>query len=413
MIKKMMIGIFIASLLFFCSSIDGFVIKNLSNNKSFLCDCYGDLTIYFIDVGQGDSILIQTPEDNFVLIDTGSRTYADVVINFLNDLNVNTITAFVATHPHEDHIGGCEEIFLNFDILSVYHPGFDYSSQTYMRFLSSIDNEGCPVYTDDEVDPGDFIDISYSVSCQIVHINKYASTANDAGIVLKLKYSSISALFTGDIHGEYGDNVESYLVNNWDVDVDILKVTHHGSRYGSTNYFLDEATPDVSIICCGEGNSYGHPHQETLDRLSRHNSLIYRTDENCDIKIKSDGYSYSVFYEKPEDTPLKPAVSGPVSGITGIEYMFTAKTTDPNGDQIFYLWDWNDGEISEWIGPYISGEEVNAYHKWMEDGTYMIKVKSKDEYNHESEWGFFGVIMPRNIFLQKLFLLTKIKSSFF
>jgi len=355
-----------------------------------------DLIVYYIDVGQGDSILIQTPDNHFVLIDTGSRSYASKVINFLNQLSVSTLSAFVATHPHEDHIGGCEEIFNAFTILSVYHPEYYINTQTYLRFLNAAQNEGCPIYTDNNVDPGDYIDISNSATCQILHINKYASNANDASIVLRVDYSQVSFLFTGDINGDMGDYVESHLVDSWDVDIDILKVAHHGSRHASTDYFLDEATPDVGIICVGEGNVYGHPHAEALYRLAVHNTDIYRTDLNCDITVTTNGATWAVSCGQQGNEPFPPVISGPSTGTTGVEYQFTAVTTDPNEDQLYYKWDWNDGNISEWLGPYNSGEQVIAYHRWSNAGAYVVRVKAKDVYNFESDWGMLNVIMPIN-----------------
>lgn len=376
-------------------SIGGLTLNNNLKNNSLSSTNYGDLIIYFLDIGQGDSIVIQTPDYNYILIDTGERAYSTRVINFLNDLSVHTLTAFVATHPHADHIGGCEEIFNAFDILSVYEPGYDIDTATYRRFLNAAENEGCPIYTDDDLDPGDYIDISNSVTCQILNINKDASNANDASIVLRIDHGVVSFLFTGDINGDQGDYVESYLVDNWDVDIDILKVSHHGSRHASTDYFLNEATPIISIISCGAGNPYGHPHLEALYRLSQHDSLVYRTDYNGDISVTSDGLSWSILYEKPNDPPMRPTVNGITYGTTGFEHNYWASTSDPNGDKVFYQWDWNDGNISEWMGPYNSGEEIYAFHKWTQDGTYIIKVKARDENYQESDWGMLNVVMPR------------------
>ena len=355
-----------------------------------------DLIVYYIDIGQGDSILIQTPDNQFILIDTGSQIYASKVINFLNQLSVTTLSAFIATHPHEDHIGGSEEIFNAFEILSVYHPGYYLDTQTYLRFLAAANNEGCPIYTDDDVDPGDYIDISNSITCQILHINKYASNANDASIVLKVDYGQVDFLFTGDINGDIGDYVESYLVDYWDVDVDILKVAHHGSRHSSTDYFLDEATPDVAVISCGEGNIYGHPHEEALARLIAHDADIYRTDINGDVTVATNGYTWEITCGQQGYEPFPPVVSGPTTGAAGVEYKFTALTTDPNGDELYYKWDWNDGNVSEWMGPYFSGKEVIAYHKWSNDGAYIVKVKAKNSNNFESNWGTLSIIIPKN-----------------
>ena len=111
-----------------------------------------------------------------------------------------------------------------------------------------------------------------------------------------LSYYEINYLFTGDNNGEIEDQVEYELVNNWNVDVDILKVAHHGSRYSSIDFFLDEATHEVSVICGGEGNPFGHPHYEALYSLENHNSLISHTDINGNIIISTDNWSYNIIF---------------------------------------------------------------------------------------------------------------------
>jgi len=416
--KRSFLIISIISLL--CISSFGFCTTSFTLNKnldikSISTNLYGDLYVYFIDVGQGDCILIQSPDSKFVLIDTGSQTYAPVVIDFLNEHYVYCLTAFIATHPHEDHIGGCQEIFDAFEIESVYHPGYNQDSATYQRFLTSAENEGCPVYTDDEIDPGDFISISNYLSCQVLSINKDASNANDASIILRLNYNFISFLFTGDINGDSGDFVEQKITDNYDVDIDILKVAHHGSRHATTEYFLMEATPEVSIISCGRGNSYGHPHYETLSRLKQYYSDIYRTDENGNIAVRSDGFSYYIFYDYPNESPYTPTISGMEYGSKNYEYMYEAEAIDPNNDWVYYMWDWNDGNVTDWKGPYAPGYKAYEYHSWSEDGTYIIKVKAKDINGQESSWGYLNVVMPKekinpiNFFSKFFRIMQKIK----
>jgi beta-lactamase superfamily II metal-dependent hydrolase len=377
-----------------CSNPSGLNLKN--QNITGISDLNsGELIVHFIDIGQGDAILIQSPINEFVLIDTGSRTYSTTIINYLNDFNVHAIEAFIATHPHEDHIGSAQEIFEEFEINSVYHPGFEYSSATYARFLTSAELEGCPIYTDEQLDSGDYIPILSSVNCQILNINKDASNANDASIVLRVDYGAHNFLFTGDINGDKGDFVEAYITDNFNVNIDFLKVAHHGSFHSSTNYFLDEANPELSIISCGAGNSYGHPHSETLERLENHNSMIFRTDQNGNIKVTSNGVSFNVYYEKPYEAPVKPLINGENNGITGVTYSYSAKSFDPNGDVLFYQWNWGDGNITEWQGPYPSSQEVYNSHRWTQDGAYTIKVRVKDMYDHISQWGYFNTVMPR------------------
>ena len=389
-----------------------FAIKIINNQNISNEQTYQEFKVYFIDVGQGDCIFIHTPSDYSILIDTGSRIYADRVIDFLKNIFVYTIDVFIATHPHEDHIGACQEIFDAFDILSVYHPGFPSNSATYQRFIKSAENEGCPIFTDENIDPGDMINVGGLTTCKILHINQNASNANDASIVTRFDYLSSSFLFTGDIAGNHGDNVESYLVDNWDVNVDFLKVTHHGSRYGSTDYFLREATPILSIISVGENNVYGHPHQEALDRLNQYSQDIFRTDINGNIAVITDGFDWNVLYDKPDDKPNTPKITGPSYGQVGEEYSFMVKTYDPNNDEIFYKWNWSDGSETDWLGPFSSGEEQYASHSWNENGAYVIKVKAKDINGHESSWGSLNVVMPKTKFVKKMMNFFKINSLY-
>jgi len=380
------------------SSIQGATINKKPNTKPTL---YDNLAVYYIDVGQGDSILIRTPEYNYILIDTGSKKYANTVINFLEDLGVNTIHAFVATHPHEDHIGGAKQIFQTFDIQNVYHPGYYLSSTTYRDFLTAAENEGCPIYTDNEIDPGDYMDISYYTTCQILNIDQNASNANEASIVMRLDYNQVSFLFTGDID----DTVETKIVDNYDTDIDILKVAHHGSAYGSSNYFLYEATPTISVISVGENNKYDHPSKETLNRLKNIGSQIYRTDKNGNIKIETDGINWNIHYEKSTNKPFTPEITGPTNGEANKNYTYTATTTDPENDQIYYTWNWGDGK-EETIGPFNSGGTCSAYHQWTSEGSYEVKVKATDTYGYESEWAILHIRMPR----EKKFINSPLKN---
>jgi hypothetical protein len=151
----------------------------------------------------------------------------------------------------------------------------------------------------------------------------------------------------------------------------------------------------------GEGNSYGHPDQEALTRLSWYSNYIYRTDLNGDITITTDGYTWNINYEKPEDAPFPPKITGETYGTKGVEYMYRATANDPNYDDIYYKWGWGDGTETDWIGPYFSGEEDYQYHTFNENGTYIVKVKAKDSFGLESEWGTLNVVMPKNKIVSK------------
>lgn len=259
------------------------------NDKTFPSS--GNLSVYYIDVGQGDSILIITPDNRSMLIDAGDSWSHSIVTHFLSGKGIRTLDAFIVTHPDTDHIGGADEVLEQFNILSIYHSGYEKNTLAYREFITAAENEGCPVYTDEDIDPGDFINFSTNVTCQIIHVDKNAESSNDASIVLRVDYSKVSFLFTGDI----SSSLESDILNqNLDVDVDILKVAHHGSGYSTSNAFLDAVTPSVSVISVGSNNTYGHPAEETLGRLKNHGSLIYRTDQHGTVTVTTNGTTWNV-----------------------------------------------------------------------------------------------------------------------
>ena len=330
---------------------------------------YNSLTVYYIDVGQGDAILIQTPENNFVLIDAGKQSAASTVVNFLNNLSVNTLKAFIASHPDADHIGGADEVIENFDVLSIYHPGYEKDTIAYQEFIAAAQNESCPIYTDDDLNPGDFINISNITSCQILHIDKNASDSNDASIVLRVEFNLVSFLFTGDISSD----VESELIQNQNVDVDILKVAHHGSKYSTSDEFLNESTPLLSVISVGSSNPYGHPTPETLTRLIAHNSSVYRTDLNGTITVTTFGTTWNVAAEKtmiPNEKPLANFTYYPSNPTILDTLQFTDASEDEDGTIELWHWEFGDGDTSTLQNP---------THQYADDGTYTVILNVTDD----------------------------------
>jgi len=252
----------------------------------------GNTTAYFIDVGQGDSILIVTGDNRTVLIDAGGSTSASVVVSFIQNLSIGVIDAFVLTHPDADHIGWSDEVLEAFDVLAIYHSGFVKDTATYNRFEQAAKAEGCPIYTDEHLDPGDYLPLNSSVLFQVMHIDAEARDANSASIVLKMSCGTVDFLFTGDIDSK----VESSIVSSFGaaVDIEVLKVAHHGSRYSSSEQFLSATSPEIAVISAGAGNTYGHPHEEALERLEASGATIYRTDMNGTMVITTDGVDWSV-----------------------------------------------------------------------------------------------------------------------
>jgi competence protein ComEC len=240
-----------------------------------------ELKVHFIDVGQGDAILIDLGETE-ILIDGGGKSPG--VVSYLNDYVDGAIEVMVATHPHADHIGGLIAVLGAFSVQEIWHNGDTSTSQTYSQFMAAVQAEGAEVQTGrrgDEISVGGLI---FTVLNPIT----LGSDINNNSLVLSLSYGEVDFLFMGD--AENGAEGAMLIAADMPVpDVEILKVGHHGSRTSSSQAFLALAKPEVAIYMAGEGNSYGHPHEETINALMQIGADIYGTGVYGTIIITTDG----------------------------------------------------------------------------------------------------------------------------
>lgn len=216
----------------------------------------GKVTVRFFNVGHGYSALIQTPDDRNILIDAGSFDDFSSSTEFLEDLEVTTLHAFIITHPHPDHVSFAADVLEMCDVLSVYMPGNDdnLDPEGWAAVKEAIAAEGCPVYDDSSLNPGDRLDLSDEVGFQLMWIDANATLINDSCIVLRMDYRGTGMLFTADIEWA----AEAAMMElGLDLGVDILQVAHHGVDSGTSSEFLNASTPDVAIVSCGIG--YGVP----------------------------------------------------------------------------------------------------------------------------------------------------------
>jgi competence protein ComEC len=246
----------------------------------------GTLEVHFIDVGQGDSILIITPMKN-ILIDGGDR--GNTALNYIRNQGIQSLDYIISTHPHADHIGGLINVIQSIPIGEVIDPAVVHTTQTFEDYLTIIDQKGI-IYTEGRADMK--WDLGGGANMQVLHpTSPSSSDLNNASIVIRLTYGEVSFLFTGDAESAAEKQI---LSRGYELNSTILKVGHHGSKTSTSQAFLTAVKPEAAIIMCSKTNSYGHPHQETLNKLSAANVDIYRTDLHGNIVFVTDGKTYSV-----------------------------------------------------------------------------------------------------------------------
>jgi len=242
--------------------------------------------MYFMDVGQADCCLIKCDEE-YMLIDGGNNDDGDMLCDYLESNGIESLKYIVATHPHEDHVGGLDDVLYEVGAESVIIPDCDHSSPNGENLLDAITYCGAQtLYAE--------VGATYELgrgSFEILGPVFIADDMNANSIYLRFDYAGVSALFTGD--GERYEE-ETMLGRGLLSDIDILKVGHHGSREASSYNFLRTTMPEYAVISTGVGNSYGHPHDEAVSRLEDCGATIYRTDEMGGVVFSTNGESIKV-----------------------------------------------------------------------------------------------------------------------
>lgn len=249
------------------------------------------ISVHFIDVGQGDSTLIQTATHN-ILIDAGEDSAEKDVINYLNKLNITKLDYVVATHPHSDHIGGLDGVINNFEVTNILMPDVTHTTKTFENLITAIETNNTNVIIAQANQTITLDDITYTV---LSPLRTSYDNLNNYSVVIKMDYNNVSFMFGGDAEKLVETDI---LNNNYNVDVDILKVSHHGSNTSSSPDFISAMSPTVAVISCGLNNDYGHPHQEVLQTLTANNAKLYTTPDLGNITVTTDGNLISVTSSK-------------------------------------------------------------------------------------------------------------------
>lgn len=242
----------------------------------------GDLTIHFIDVGQADSILIVQGEHN-MLIDAGTNEAGKTVVEYVNSQGIDSFDYVVGTHPHEDHIGGLDNVINSFNIETFLFPKTTSTTKTFKDVATAASNKGLKFTVPQVGSTYTLGDATFEILAP--NSEKYEST-NNYSIVIKMTYGNNKFVFTGDAE----TISEAEILNNGvDLSADLLKIGHHGSYTSTSAEFLKAVSPKYAVICVGEGNTYDHPVKSVMERLKENNIDVYRTDESGTIIAVSDG----------------------------------------------------------------------------------------------------------------------------
>lgn len=284
-----------------------FLFTNIGAIDTFAAPVPEKLVVHYMDVGQADSILVQLPDSKNLLIDAGDKSSSTKVVDYIKKLNIKKLDYVIATHPHEDHIGGMLDVIKTFEIGQIYMPKVVHTTEVYKNLLLGIQSKGLKI-SDSKV--GVKIIDSQDVKLTILAPSSGSySELNDWSVVTKLTYKSNSFLFSGDA----ALTSENEMLKNKEVlKADVLKVGHHGSKTSTGSEFLKAVSPKYAVISVGKGNSYGHPTQETLNRLAVSKVEIFRTDIAGTIIAKSDGTTITFDKLAKLTTPTVTTVPPPV-----------------------------------------------------------------------------------------------------
>ena len=249
----------------------------------------GEMTVHYIDVGQGDSILIQVNNKN-LLIDAGPGKSKDMLLNYLDSLNLKKIDYVIATHPHEDHIGNLDDVINKYEIGAFYSPKVTHTTKAYENMIKALKKKDLKINVIKEgtnsIDLGEGTKVSVFSPIKAEYKKGSQQDFNNYSPVMKIEFGKTSFLFTGDAEAEVEKEI---LKKGYDVSADVLKFGHHGSSTSTSEAFLKAVNPSIGVIQLAEDNTYGHPHKETLDLIKKYKLTVYRNDKDGDIVLSSDG----------------------------------------------------------------------------------------------------------------------------
>lgn len=255
----------------------------------------GNITgVHFIDVGQGSSVLLQS-EKSGVLIDAGEKEYGESVVRYIKSQGVEKLDYVIATHPHTDHIGGLTAVLNSVDVGAIIMPKLAAenvpTTKTYQNLLETIAQKKIKAIA---AKPGKSYTVG-KINFEILGPVSQESDLNNMSVVCRADVNSTTFLLTGDAEKPEMKDIMTLSPN---LSCDIMLMGHHGSKTSLKSSFLSAASPNLAVISCGEGNSYGHPHEEVIKYLQDNNIKYYRTDKSGSITVFCTDSGYSIKTQK-------------------------------------------------------------------------------------------------------------------
>lgn len=345
------------------------------------------LQVHFIDVGQGDAILVDL-EETEILIDGGSRSPG--VASYINQYVDGTLEVMVATHPHVDHIGGLIEVLDKFEVKQLWHNGDKSDSATYKNFMAAVQSENAEIHLARLHD----VITADGLSFYVHNPSRIFNNTNNNSIVLHLTHGNTDFLFTGDVEME-AEGAMMALSSVPVPDVEILKVGHHGSKTSSSKNFVAITRPEVAVYMAGEGNNYGHPHEETIETLNTAGAMIYGTDTHGNIVVTTDGETYTLQVENPVGPllvnaprpPPKPSVATIVR-ITKVFYEGVVSKVESDEYVEITNFDNESHDLAGWVLMNITeGYPSFTFPSYVLAPGSSIRVYTNELHN---EWGSFS-----------------------
>ena len=265
--------------------VDGIFTSEVTTQRPFIDPEGSEMAVHFIDVGQGDSTLFQTPEGS-ILVDCGEKEYGDDVVAYLNAQGVYELEYFIITHPDSDHMGCAAYVLENITVKNFIMNGQEKTTQFFEKAIDVLEEKQIDT---DVVVPGDVITLgALQISVLGPHkLNFSEAEWNNASLILLATYGHRSFLLTGDAEEEGEADLMEHFGDS--LKCDVFSAGHHGSKTSNSQELLEAAQPTYVVVSCGKDNSYGHPHEEALDVFASVGATVYRTDELGSIVFVTNG----------------------------------------------------------------------------------------------------------------------------